>query len=48
MIATKYKNNDAAAGIERTRPLCAFPGHAELMAKGDKSKAESFRCVEPR
>jgi hypothetical protein len=48
VIATKYKNNDAAAGIERTRPLCAFPGHAELMAKGDKAKAESFRCVEPK
>ena len=48
VIATKYRNNDAAAGVERTRPLCAFPGHAELMAKGDKTKAESFRCVEPK
>ncbi|HEY1877800.1 MAG TPA: tannase/feruloyl esterase family alpha/beta hydrolase, partial [Rhizomicrobium sp.] len=48
VIATKYKNNDAAAGVERTRPLCAFPAHAELTAKGDKTKAESFRCVDPR
>ena len=48
VIATKYKNNDASAGVERTRPLCAFPGRAELMAKGDKTKAESFRCIQPR
>ena len=48
LIATKFKSNDAAAGIERTRPLCAFPGRAELMAKGDKAKAESFRCIEPK
>ena len=47
IIATKYKNNDVAAGVERTRPLCAFPGRAELIAKGDKTKAQSFRCVEP-
>ena len=48
LIATKFKNNDAAAGVERTRPLCPFPGRAEMMAKGDKAKAESFRCIEPR
>jgi len=47
VLATKYNNNDVAAGVQRTRPLCAFPGHAELMAKGDKTKAASFRCVEP-
>jgi feruloyl esterase len=48
LLATKYRNNDSAAGIERERPLCAFPGRAELIAKGDKTKAASFRCVEPR
>jgi Tannase and feruloyl esterase len=48
IIATKYRNNDATAGAERTRPLCAFPAKAQLIAKGDKAKADSFRCVEPK
>jgi feruloyl esterase len=48
VIATKYKNNDATASVERTRPLCVFPANAVWDGKGDKAKAESFRCVEPR
>jgi feruloyl esterase len=48
VIATKFRNNDPTQPVERTRPLCVFPARAELMAKGDKAKAESFRCVEPR
>ena len=48
LLATKYRNNDATAGIERVRPLCVFPGRAEFSGKGDKAKAESFRCVEPK
>lgn len=48
ILATKYKNNDATGGIERTRPLCVYPAKAQWDGQGDKTKAESFRCVEPR
>jgi feruloyl esterase len=48
LLATKYKDNDARQPVERERPLCAFPERAELIAKGDKTKAASFRCVEPK
>jgi feruloyl esterase len=48
LLATKYKDNDTKQPAERTRPLCVFPERTELIAKGDKTKAASFRCVEPR
>jgi feruloyl esterase len=48
IVATKYKNSDATGGVERTRPLCVFPAHAEWDGKGDRAKMESFRCVESR
>ncbi|HEY2009081.1 MAG TPA: tannase/feruloyl esterase family alpha/beta hydrolase [Rhizomicrobium sp.] len=48
IIATKYKNSDATGGIERTRPLCAYPAKALWDGTGDRTKAESFRCVETR
>jgi hypothetical protein len=47
IIATKFKNNDAASSIERTRPLCVYPVRAEWDGKGDKAKADSFRCLLP-
>jgi feruloyl esterase len=30
----------------RSRPLCAFPKHAQYNGQGDPEKAESFKCVE--
>ena len=48
ILATKYKNSDASGGVVRTRPLCVFPAKAEWDGKGDKTSAESFRCVERR
>ena len=48
ILATKYKNNDATSGIERTRPLCVYPARAQWDGRGDRTKAESFRCVAGR
>jgi hypothetical protein len=45
ILATKYKNNDAANGVERIRPLCVYPAKAVWDGKGDKARAESFRCA---
>ena len=47
LVATKYKNNDPALPVERTRPLCVFPARAQWDGKGDKSRLESFRCRAP-
>ena len=48
IAATKYRNNDPAQSVERTRPLCVFPARAEWDGKGDKTKMESYRCIEPK
>jgi feruloyl esterase len=48
ILATKYKNSDATGGVERTRPLCVFPAHAQWDGKGDKTKMDSYRCVAGR
>jgi len=48
ILATKYKNADGTGGALRTRPLCAYPARAVWDGKGDKAKAESFRCAAGR
>jgi len=48
IMATKYQDDDAAKLVVRTRPLCAFPAFAKWDGKGDRSKMESFRCIEPK
>ena len=48
IVATKFVNNQSAQGIERTRPLCAYPASAIWDGKGDPALADSFRCVTPR
>jgi hypothetical protein len=45
ILATKYKNNDGTGGTVRTRPLCVYPARAQWDGKGNKTKAESFRCA---
>jgi len=47
IVATKYMNNAQAQGIERTRPVCAYPGVAKWKGSGDPTQAESFACVMP-
>lgn len=46
--ATKYQDNDLSKPVELTRPLCAYPAHAQWDGKGEKNRLESFRCVGPK
>jgi feruloyl esterase len=48
LIATKFNANSPAQGIERTRPLCPYPKLAKWSAKGDRDKAQSWSCVQPK
>ena len=48
IIATKYKGMNAASGVARTRPLCAYPKVAAWNGKGDSDDAANFSCVPPR
>jgi feruloyl esterase len=48
IIATKYKtDSDAASGILRTRPLCAYPKAAQWKGSGSTDDAANFACVKP-
>jgi feruloyl esterase len=48
IIATKFKNPaNPNGGIERTRPLCAYPKVARYKGSGSTDEAENFECVEP-
>lgn len=43
IIATKFKNPmNAAAGVERTRPLCAYPKVARYKGSGSTEEAANF------
>jgi feruloyl esterase len=45
IIATKYKGNGPASGVDRTRPLCAYPAVARWKGTGSTSDAANFVCV---
>ncbi len=45
LVAAKHASDDPASPVVRTRPLCAFPKVAEWDGKGERDKAESWRCV---
>ena len=48
VIATKYKvGMNPASGVQRTRPLCAFPKVARWNGKGSTDDAASFVCADP-
>jgi len=47
IIATKYKDDKPANGVEMTRPICPFPQQARWNGKGDTSDAASWSCVNP-
>lgn len=47
IVATKYVDNDRAKGVERTRPLCAYPKVARWSGKGSTDDAANFNCVSP-
>jgi hypothetical protein len=45
IVATKYKGNSAKDGVERTRPLCAWPEVAKYKGSGTTDDAENFVCA---
>ncbi|HEX4636121.1 MAG TPA: tannase/feruloyl esterase family alpha/beta hydrolase, partial [Rhizomicrobium sp.] len=47
LIATKYHGDDPRQPVERVRPLCAFPAHAEWNGGGDRNSPADYRCVAP-
>jgi feruloyl esterase len=45
VTATKYVQDVQAAGVQMTRPICAYPNVARYSGVGDTNKAESFACA---
>ena len=48
IVAVKYVNNNPAMGIERTRPLCAYPRIAAYKGSGSTNDEANFECRKPR
>ncbi len=48
LVATKFKNDDPAQGIARTRPLCPYPQVARYRGSGSIDEAASFVCAAPQ
>jgi feruloyl esterase len=49
IVATKYKTGmNPASGVERTRPLCAYPLVARWKGSGSTDVAANFECASPR
>ena len=44
IVATKYKGANAASGVLRTRPLCAYPKKATYKGTGSTDDAANFTC----
>jgi hypothetical protein len=48
VIATKYKvGMNPASGVQRTRPLCAYPKVARWSGQGSTDDAVNFVCADP-
>ena len=47
IIATRYVDNDRNKGVQRTRPLCAYPKVARHSGTGSTDDAKNFACVAP-
>jgi hypothetical protein len=43
IVATQFVGNDPAKGVQRSRPICAYPAVAAY-AGGDPDKSESYSC----
>jgi feruloyl esterase len=47
VIAIKYKvGMNPASGVERTRPLCAYPKVARWSGQGSSDDAANFTCAD--
>jgi hypothetical protein len=44
IVAVKYVNDNPAAGVQRTRPLCAYPKVATYKGSGSTDNAANFDC----
>ncbi|WP_298396422.1 tannase/feruloyl esterase family alpha/beta hydrolase [Sphingobium sp.] len=44
IIATRYRDNDPAKGIEAQRPWCPYPAIARYRGKGDPTLAVNYSC----
>ena len=47
IVAVKYVNNNPALGVERTRPLCAYPKVAVYKGRGSTNEEANFTCRDP-
>ena len=47
IVAVKYVNDDPEQGIQRTRPLCAYPAVAVYKGKGSTDDEANFKCRLP-
>lgn len=47
LIATKFKDDDPAQGVVRTRPVCAYPQMAKYKGAGSIDEAANFACANP-
>lgn len=45
LIATKYREGDAAQAVEITRPVCPYPEWTKYNGSGDPNAAASFVCT---
>ena len=48
VTALKYVDNDKTKGVQRTRPLCAYPKVAKWSGTGSTDDAKNFSCVVPQ
>lgn len=44
IVATRYKDDDPAKGVEAQRPWCAYPAAARYTGQGSRSEAGSYAC----
>jgi feruloyl esterase len=47
IVAVKYVGNQPAQGVERTRPLCAYPKVAVYKGTGSTQNEANFECRRP-
>ena len=45
IVATRYRDNDPAKGIEAQRPWCPWPAAARYGGHGDRADAANYACV---
>ncbi|RYO93370.1 hypothetical protein DL766_000760 [Monosporascus sp. MC13-8B] len=44
LVATKFKDDNAAAGVQSQRPLCVYPRQAKYRGTGDVNVPQNWEC----